>query len=71
MSHIHDPLDIGRAFNKGHNDAWEKNSPTPPDNCLCGRIDCPVRQSYRHGHEKGLTARYYYDRGFEAGYQSA
>jgi hypothetical protein len=64
MSDTYDDLDISLAFNEGHNDAWERKPPKePPKGILTDR----KHQSYRRGHEAGVTARYYYDKGFEAG----
>jgi hypothetical protein len=63
MSCERDTLDQSISFTKGHNDAWEGKPPTLPCSCL----SCPINSRYKEGHRAGTTARYYYDKGYQAG----
>lgn len=64
MSDNYDIVDLSMAFNKGHNDAWNKESLKEPP-----RKDPFDRkyQEYRKGFNAGFIARYYYDKGFADG----
>ena len=55
------------AFNEGHNDAWNGKPPRENLGTCCKSIACILHQRYREGHRQGVTARYYYDKGFAAG----
>jgi hypothetical protein len=64
MSDNYDTLDFSLSYNTGHNDAWQGKPPKQaPKGILCDQ----KHQSYRTGHVAGTTAKYYYDKGFEAG----
>jgi hypothetical protein len=64
MSDSYDTVDLSLSYNAGHNDAWKGNPPKQPPN---GILSDRKHQSYRTGHAAGTTAKYYYDKGFEAG----
>lgn len=64
MSKSYDEADLSRAFNQGHNDAWAKKPPRPAPS---GVLTDALHQRYREGHREGVTARFWYDKGFEAG----
>lgn len=63
MSCSGDNLEQSLAFTKGHNDAWERKPPVLPHQCF----SCLVNSKYSEGHRAGVTARYYYDKGYQAG----
>jgi hypothetical protein len=64
MSDNYDHVDLSLSYNKGHGDAWEGK---PPKQAPNGLLSDRKHQSYRTGHTAGTTAKYYYDKGFEAG----
>lgn len=63
MSCDRDDVDQSMAYMNGHSDAWERKPPALPCSCL----SCPTNSKYKEGHQSGVTARYYYDKGYAAG----
>jgi hypothetical protein len=64
MSETYDAVDLSLAYNQGNSDAWDDKPPKPAPP---GSATDIKHQSYRRGHAAGLTAQYYYKRGYAAG----
>lgn len=64
MSEIYTDAELSMSFNDGHNDAWNGKEKRPKLPMLSSD---QTYGEYLRGYRAGEIARYWYDKGFEAG----